>query len=80
MDELMTHFMDDAWSDFGQANVTDIHKGKDEITNFYKGNACGALTYSEHLVANPVIGINGNKAKESGYIFVPYLFKTLIVI
>jgi hypothetical protein len=71
LDELMTHFTDDARIDFGQADAPDIHEGKAAVTKFYKDNVCEALSYSAHLVANPIIEVNGNNAKGRWYVFVP---------
>ncbi len=71
MDELMTYFTDDAWIDFGTADAPDVHKGKKAVTEFYKVNVCEALSYSAHLVANPIIEVDGDKAKGRWYVFVP---------
>ena len=71
MDELMTHFTDDAWIDFGTADSPDIHKGKDAVTKFYKEVVVGALSYSAHMVINPIIEVDGDKAKGRWYVFVP---------
>jgi len=71
IDELMTYFTDDAWIDFGAVDLPDVHKGKEAVTKFYKSFVCEALSYSAHLVANPIIEVNGNKAKGKWYVFVP---------
>jgi len=71
MDELMTYFADDAWIDFGTADSPDVHKGKEAVSRFYKVNVCDALSYSAHLVANPIIEVDGDKARGSWYVFVP---------
>jgi hypothetical protein len=71
MDELMTYFTDDAWIDFGTVESPDVHKGKEAVTKFYKKNVCDALSYSAHMVANPAIDVDRNKAKGRWYVFVP---------
>lgn len=71
MDELMTYFADDAWIDFGTEDSPDVHKGIEAVTNFYKGFVCEALSYSAHLVANPLIEVDGENAKGRWYVFVP---------
>ena len=75
MDELMTYFADDAWIDFGTAEAPDVHKGKEAVTQFYKGFVCEALSYSAHMVANPIIEVQGETAKGRWYVFVPCTVK-----
>ena len=71
MDELMMYFTDDAWIDFGQEDAPEIHEGKEAVARFYKVNVCQALSYSAHIVANPLIEVNGDKADGRWYVFVP---------
>jgi hypothetical protein len=71
MDELITHFAEDAWIDFGQADAPDIHEGRHAVGKFYKENVCAALSYSAHIVANPVIEVSGDEAAGRWYVFVP---------
>jgi hypothetical protein len=71
MDELMTYFTDDAWIDFGTADAPDVHKGKEAVRKFYKVNVIEVLSYSAHMVINPVIEVDGDKAKGRWYVFVP---------
>jgi hypothetical protein len=75
MDELMARFAEDAWIDFGTEEVPDVHKGRDAVTAFYKGTVCSALSYSAHIVANPLIEVNGDKAVGSWYVYVPCTFR-----
>lgn len=75
MDELMAHFVGDAWIDFGRDDAPDIHEGRQAISKFYKENVCGALSYSMHFVANPVIEVNGDEAKGKWYVFVPCVLR-----
>lgn len=71
MDELMGLFAEDAWIDFGTAEAPDVHRGRDAVTKFYKEFVCGALSYSAHIVANPLITVNGETASGRWYVFVP---------
>jgi hypothetical protein len=75
IDELMTHFVGDAWIDFGQADAPDIHEGRQAITRFYKEYVCEVLSYSMHIVANPVIEVNGDEAVCRWYVFVPCMMR-----
>ncbi|MGB9499204.1 MAG: nuclear transport factor 2 family protein [Dissulfuribacterales bacterium] len=68
MDELMMHFTDDAWIDFGELG---IHKGKEMISKFYKEFVATFLSYSAHMLSNPIIKVDGDKAEGSWYVFVP---------
>ncbi len=75
MDELMTHFAEDAWIDFGEADTPDIHKGRDAVAKFYKENVCSLLSYSAHIVANPIIEVSGDEATGRWYVFVPCILR-----
>jgi len=75
MDELMTCFAEDAWIDFGTAYAPDIHRGRDAEIKFYKENVCGLLSYSAHIVANPIIEVNNDTATGRWYVFVPCTLK-----
>ena len=68
MDELVSNFTDDAWVNFSEFGV---HEGKEAIGAFYKETVCQLLSYSAHMVANPVIEVDGNEAKGHWYVFVP---------
>ncbi|MFO7963773.1 MAG: nuclear transport factor 2 family protein [Desulfobacterales bacterium] len=68
MDELVSWFTEDAWVDFSEFG---IHQGKESISVFYKEIVAGALSYSAHMVSNPIIDIDGHRAHGKWYVFVP---------
>ena len=69
MDELIDHFTDDEpWADFGPFGV---HKGKEAVGAFYREVVVSTLSYSAHMVANPIIDVEGSKAKGRWYVDVP---------
>jgi len=68
MDDLVARFTEDAWVDFSEFGV---HKGKKAIEVFYKEVVTQTLSYSAHMVANPVIEVDGNNASGNWYVFVP---------
>ncbi len=69
MDQLIDHFTDDEpWADFGPFGV---HKGKEAVGAFYREVVPATLSYSAHMVANPIIEVDGDKARGSWYVDVP---------
>ena len=69
MDELIAHFTDDEpWADFGPFGV---HKGKEAVAAFFKEVVVGTLSYSAHMVSNPIIEVDGTKARGRWYVDVP---------
>ena len=69
MDELVAHFTDDEpWADFGPFGV---HRGKEAVAAFFKEIVVGTLSYSAHMVSNPIIEVDGNKARGRWYVDVP---------
>ena len=72
MDELVNAFTEDAWLDFSQLGV---HKGKHEISVFFRDFVPGALSYAAHLVKNPIINVDQDKALGRWYFFVPCTFR-----
>ena len=68
MDELVSNFTEDAWVDFSEFGV---HEGKKAIEAFYKEVVVQTLSYSAHMVSNPVIEVDGNQARGDWYVFVP---------
>ncbi len=67
-DELMTHFTDDACADFEPFG---IYRGKEAISTFFKQIVTSLLCYSAHMVCNPLIQVNGSKAKGRWCVDVP---------
>ncbi len=69
IDQLIAHFTDDdPWADFGPLGV---HKGKEAVTAFFGELVVSSLSYSAHMVCNPIIEVEGNKAIGKWYVDVP---------
>ncbi len=69
MDELVDHFTDnDPWADFGPFGV---HKGKEAVGAFFRDVVVSTLSYSAHMVANPIIEVDGKEARGRWYVDVP---------
>ena len=69
MDQLIDHFTDDApWVDFGPFGV---HRGKKEVGAFYREVVASTLSFSAHMVASPIIEVEGSKATGKWYVDVP---------
>jgi hypothetical protein len=67
-DEFMTRFVDDAWIDFEGFGR---HEGKDAVGRFYRDLVGSSLSYSAHMVSNPLIEVDGSNARGSWYVHVP---------
>jgi hypothetical protein len=69
IDELVAHFTDDEpCADFGAFGV---YKGKEAVTVFFKEIVVSTLSYSAHMVSNPIIEVDGHKATGKWYVDVP---------
>jgi len=69
MDELVAHFTDDEpWADFGPFGV---HEGKEAVGAFFREVVVSTLSYSAHMVCNPIIEVDGSKATGKWYVDVP---------
>ena len=69
MDELIAHFTDDEpWVDFGDFGT---YKGKEAVGTFFREVVVGTLSYSAHMVSNPIIEVDGDKATGKWYVDVP---------
>ena len=64
----MTHWVDDCWADFGPFGV---HRGKDAVAEFYRKTVPAILSYSAHMVTNPIIDVDADTATGKWYVFVP---------
>ena len=73
LDELMTHFTDDAWADF---ELLGRHEGKEAVTVLFKKIVPSAISYSAHMVANPIIEVDGDTARGRWYVHVPLTGRT----
>ena len=69
MDELVAHFTEnEPWADFGPFG---LHKGKEAVGAFFREVVVGTLSYSAHMVSNPIIEVDGSKATGKWYVDVP---------
>jgi len=67
-DKLMTNFTDDAWIDFSEFGR---HESKKAVAAFFETVVAQVLSYTAHMVSNPIIEIDGNKATGRWYFEVP---------
>jgi len=68
LDELLTHFTDDAKADFGAYGT---YEGKEALARFFKEMVPGVLSYAAHMVHNPIIEVEGDGAGGRWYFEVP---------
>jgi hypothetical protein len=71
--EFLAHFVEDAWIDFEGFGR---HEGKEAIGRFYRDLVGSAFSYSAHMVANPLIEVDGANARGSWYVHVPFTLRT----
>jgi hypothetical protein len=67
-DELVAHFTEDGWVDFEGFGV---HKGKEALGKFFKELVHSLWTYAAHLAVNPVIEMDGDRARGKWFVHVP---------
>ena len=72
-DEFMTHFAADSWVDF---ELFGRHEGKKAIAAFYRDVVGTALSFSAHMVSNPLIEVHGAHAKGRWYVHVPFTLRS----
>ncbi len=72
-DELLTHFTDDSWADF---DLLGRHEGKPAVEKFFKEFVAATISYSAHMVSNPIIEVDGKGAFGRWYVHVPCTGKT----
>ncbi len=66
--ELVSLFSRNAWADFGDFGRFTGHDG---LLIFFRDMVPGLLSYSAHMVHNPIIELDGDKAKGSWVFEVP---------
>lgn len=66
--ELMGHFVDDSWGEYGDFGK---YEGKESLTAFFGAVVPGLLSFTAHRVHNPVIDIEGDRARGLWYFEVP---------
>ncbi len=67
-DELLGHFTDDAWADF---ELLGRYEGIENVCKLFKEVVASLLSYSAHMVGNPIIQVNGDEARGKWYVHVP---------
>lgn len=68
LEELLSLFTEDARLDFG---LLGTHEGKEAVSKFFRDIVAGILSYSRHMVHNPIIEVDGDKATGRWYFEVP---------
>jgi len=69
-DELLAHFTDDAKVDFGLGPAS-IYEGKEGLTVFFGTVVPTAISFSVHMVHNPIIEVHGDRATGRWYYEAP---------
>lgn len=67
-DELLAHFTDDAWADF---ELLGRYEGRENVGKLFKEIVASLLSYSAHMVSNPIIQVDGDEARGRWYVHVP---------
>ncbi|RJP74346.1 MAG: nuclear transport factor 2 family protein [Candidatus Abyssobacteria bacterium SURF_17] len=67
-DELLEHFTVDAWADF---ELLGRYEGIENVSKLFKEVVASLLSYSAHMVSNPIIEVNGTEARGRWYVHVP---------
>lgn len=67
-DEFLANFADEAKIDFGPFGV---REGKEAVGKFFRKNIAGSLLFSVHMVFDPIVEVEGDKAKGRWYFHVP---------
>ena len=65
-------FVEDAWIDF---DFMGVHKGRKAVMAFYSDQVANILSYSAHMLTNPLIDLDGDKATGQWYVIVPNTFR-----
>jgi hypothetical protein len=74
LDELLSLFTDDAWLDFAEFGR---HDSKAAVSAFFSSFVPQVLSYSAHMVSNPLIEIDGNQATGRWYLQVPCTLRAI---
>ena len=67
-DELMTHFTEESWADF---EILGRHEGKEAVDRFFREIVASLISYSAHMVSNPIIDVDRDTARGRWYVHVP---------
>ncbi len=69
-EELVGHFADDARVDFGMGPAS-IFQGKDGLRTFFGTMVPSGVSFCVHMVHNPIIDVQGNRATGRWYFEAP---------
>ncbi len=69
-DELLSHFCDDASVDFGMGS-TSQYEGKAALKTFFGTVVPAAVSFCMHMVHNPIIDVQGDRATGKWYYEAP---------
>ncbi len=72
-DELVEKFTCDAWVDFGAFGV---FKGKEELTTFFREVVGGNFSFGAHMVCNPILRVEGERARGKWLVLAPGVLKS----
>jgi len=67
-DDLVALFADNAKAEW---NILGSYEGKEAIANVLKNIVSGTLIWSAHMLLNPLVTVEGDKAKGTFYLFGP---------
>ncbi len=67
-DELLSHFTENVTAEFAGMGQ---FEGRDSVGQVFKETVPQVLSYTSHMVLNPIIEVDGETAKGSWYFFVP---------
>ena len=68
LEELLSHFTQNARVDFGPAGT---YEGREGLKAFFGGVVAGALSFGMHMVHDPIIEVKGDRATGKWYFEVP---------
>lgn len=74
MEDFAELFVEDAWVDF---DFMGVHKGRHAVLSFYKDQVANILSYSAHMLTNPLIDLDGDRATGKWYVLVPNIFRAV---
>ena len=67
-DDVAALFADNAKAEW---NILGSYEGKEAIANLFKNIVSGTIIWSAHMLLNPLVTVEGDKAKGTFYLFGP---------
>ena len=71
-DDVMALFADNAKADWGMLGT---YEGKEGIATYFENMVAGIMPYTAHQMLNPIVTVEGNKAKGTFYLWAPTTVK-----